>query len=78
VGRRQWREVAHHASIELLMKKPKFKSGDVIVNASVVSGDKYTYINEDGRGIIFGVRVGCKKEQVLQLGEREAYELHTP
>jgi len=60
------------------MKQCKFKSGDIVVNASVVGGHKYTYITEDARGIIFGYRMDCKVEQVLQLGEREAYELHAP
>jgi hypothetical protein len=61
-----------------MKKQPPFQAGDIIVNASVVGGYQYTFINEDARGLIFGYRVGCKKEQVLQLGEREAYELHTP
>jgi len=56
----------------------KFEAGDIIVNASVVGGDCYTYTNEDGRGLVFGIRVGCKKKQILQLGERDAYEKYTP
>jgi len=59
-------------------KQPQFISGDIVVNASVVGGYQYTYINEDARGLIFGYRIGCKKEQILQLGERSAYELYTP
>jgi len=60
------------------MKKVQFQAGDIIVNAAVVGGHRYTYINEDARGLIFGYRIGCKKEQILQLGERAAYELYTP
>ena len=59
-------------------KQIEFAEGDIIVNASVVNGCHYTYINRDARGLVFGRRVGEKTGQVLQLGEREAYELLTP
>jgi len=59
-------------------KQIEFIEGDIIVNASVVNGCRYAYINKDARGLVFGRRVGEKTGQVLQLGEREAYELLTP